>query len=711
MNGIRRFVPVRGPAWILIGGFILAFFGAAGTVLATWSSREVALREWQDRLTSVSRMLSAHADQSIGAADLVLRGLAENVNDYRVHDDDEMRWVFGSRHTFEMLRDVAKGLPQIEVVTVAARDGTVLNYTREYPPAPINLLDRDYFQAHLADPSLEVYLSKPVQNRGNGKWTFYLARKIRSPGGEMLGLVLTGVSANFFSDFYESVGLGVSRVTLLREDGAILSRHSLFESSPDDQPEPPVLLDRIKKQRYGAMLLSQDAEQPRAFTEMVAFGTSAGLPLAISVAASREQLLREWESEAVKFVIEGGAMTGILIAATMLLSRLISQLETARNDALGAVEAKTRFASNVSHELRTPMNVIIGGSHQLLQTDMTPDGQKYASLVSSAAQQLMVLINDILDFSYYEARNFRIEPAPFDVRVMAEAAIAMARSLVSDNPVAMSCTIADRVPHMLLGDAGRIKQVLLNLLGNAVKYTERGSVRLGVDYLLLEGAPGQLVITVSDTGRGIADDDQLRIFQPFERGRASASRPGTGLGLTISSKLVEAMSGSISVESRLGQGSVFHIQLPAPEIALAAKAIERQSGEETRAKAHARRLNVLIAEDVAPSRVLLTIMLEKMGHHVVAVENGREAVEKAREIDFDLVLMDLQMPELDGLTATRMIRAMGGPKGHTHIIAVSANADLEGPKGLGASGFDDTLLKPVSPARLEFVVAEVAAAV
>ena len=155
---------LRSPAFILLGGFLLAFLGALGTVVATWSSREVALREWESRLGSVARMLSAHAGQSISAADLILRGVSENVNEYGLRNDEEMRAAFSSRPIFDMLRNAARGLPQIDVLTIVARDGTVLNFTRQFPPPSINLADRDYFQAHLDDPHLDVFLSRPVPN-------------------------------------------------------------------------------------------------------------------------------------------------------------------------------------------------------------------------------------------------------------------------------------------------------------------------------------------------------------------------------------------------------------------------------------------------------------------------------------------------------------------------------------------------------------------
>jgi len=683
MNRSRR-VALRGPVLIMAGGLFLAFMSAAGTVFTTLSSREVALREWDSRLKSMSRMLSAHATQTIGAVDFALRGLGDSVNDTRIQDVEDLRWALGSRYGYDLLRDTAKAMPQLSVITIATLDGAVLNSTRQFPPLPINLLDRDYFQAHLADPSLDLFISHPVRNRFDWEWTFYLARKIRSPSGEMLGLVIAGLQPAYFNSFYASVGLGVERISLLRTDGAVLAQHDAGSDTP------------LRMSRETASSSRPSPVSKTASGEIAALDKSTILPIAVSVAASRGQWLREWEREAGKFVLVGGAMTAILIVATMILARLISQLEAARNAALGAVEAKNRFASNVSHELRTPMNAIIGGAHQLMETELAAPSRYYAGIVSAAATQLMVLINDILDFSYYEARKFRIEPAPFAVRETAANALDMARALVPDHPPVLTCTVTDHTPALLLGDASRLCQILLNLLSNAIKYAANGSISLEIDY-----ETGTLIAVVADTGPGISAHDALRIFEPFERGKNAMDHTGTGLGLTICKKLVEAMGGSITLQSSPGWGARFSVRLPMTEA--------RRTAPEDSASAMdvaPRLLDILVAEDVAPSRALLTAMLEKMGHRVIAVENGQLAVDQVRERSFDLILMDLQMPVLDGVGATRLIRGMDNDRRREHIIAVSANVDLDTAGELVRAGFDDTMLKPVTPARLDFMMAQ-----
>jgi signal transduction histidine kinase/ActR/RegA family two-component response regulator len=450
-----------------------------------------------------------------------------------------------------------------------------------------------------------------------------------------------------------------------------------------------------------------DGLKTRAFTQMIALEISARMPLALGVSAQREALLREWESETISIVIIGGSMTAILIAATLLLARLVRQLETARNDAQVAGEAKMRFASSVSHELRTPMNAIIGGTHQLMLTGLTPESRQYTGIVASAAQQLMLLINDILDYSSYQARKFKIEPAPFDLRIMVDEMLQMTKAISTDKNLTISAAVSPHAPTMLAGDSGRIRQVLLNLLANAVKYTDAGAVRLLVNY-----RPDTTILSfaVEDTGRGISSEEIAYIFEPFERGRMPVARQGTGLGLAICKTLVEAMNGKLSVENVVyGSGSRFIFELPAPQVWQAPVTVQENEPPSVKPMPA---LDILIAEDVAPNRILLTMMLEKWGHRIVAVENGRKAVEHAVAQKFDLVLMDLQMPELDGQSATRRIRAMEKRTGQRmQIVAISANADLEEQDALRKAGFDDALMKPVLPARLEAIINNIAARV
>ena len=692
------------PTQILVGGVFLVALGVVATAYAIWSSREVTLRQWESRLTAATHMLTANAVQTLNATDMMLRAAHDNLQTAQFTYEPDFRATAPMFRIYEMLRESGHGLPQVIGIAILGNDGALLNLSRQYPPPPFNLSDRDYFQAFEKNPSLELFISQVSINRLSQEPFFYMARPIKSPSGERLGLLVAGLPSSFFSSFYQSAVLRDLHISLTRQDGKILARNFDAPNPPNTESElPSELLRRIESADKGILFIGGQGTR-LSFDQMVVFHRSAALPIGVSIAVSQAQLFKEWEKQAINFTIIGGIMSALVLILSLLLARLVKQLEAARNTALIAAETKTRFITSISHELRTPMNAIIGGAHQLQYGDLPSKAQRTLQIVSSSAQQLTVLINDILDFSYFDARDFRIEVAPFDPHFVAQNVMDMARTLAPGTKLELITKVDGTVPNLIMGDANRIKQIILNLLNNAIKYTERGKVELRVSYI--RGNQNLLILQVIDTGPGISEKDRSRIFEPFERTEWAQQKPGTGLGLAICKKLAEAMSGSIILQSKNGPGTHFTVEIPAP-VAQAnqviASRLDRQPPE------FAPSLRILVAEDVAPSRMLLTLMLENMGHQVTAVENGLEAVYAASQSSFDLILMDLQMPEMDGITATRRIRTPGGLNQLTRIIAVSANADLDGPQGLIAAGFNDALLKPVKPERLGFVLASMSA--
>jgi signal transduction histidine kinase/CheY-like chemotaxis protein len=706
LKGLKR-PRLRGPVLILCVGLSLAFLGAFATSLAIWSNRDVVLRQWEDRLLSATHMLTAHAIQSIGAADLMLRGVEDNLKKYQFEGADDFHSVAASGRVSEMLREGANGLPQVAGFGIVSLDGTLLNLSTRPFPQHMRIAQREYLQAHIKDPALELFLSTTIINQLTHEPRFFLTRKLRAKNGDLLGILIAGIRPEFFTSFYRSSNLDVTHVTLLRSDGSILACDNNETTERQEKLIHDLAQIHLHENHHGIIYDGRQGTR-RSFEEMSAIEHSHDFPIAVSISVSREQVLREWEKGSVKFVIIGGSLTACLLIATLLLARLVGQLEQARNAALSATEAKTRFITSISHELRTPMTAIIGGAHHLTQQNSNDTSRHFAQIVASSARQMMVLINDLLDFSSYETRDFRIELAPTHVSDMAHDALEMTRTLLPDSRIDLSCKINSGVPDRIIADAARIKQVLLNLLGNAVKYTQQGKVELRLSYI--RGQKNLLVIQVIDTGPGISREDQARIFEPFERTQAASSLPGTGLGLTISKKLVEAMGGEIRLISELGAGTQFTVELPAPPAPADQCHILSRNDDKPVAKGSdfARSLDILVAEDVAPSRMLLTILLENMGHRVTQVENGLEALQVANEQAFDLILMDLQMPIMDGMTDTKRIREQGGMNASTCILAVSANADMDRALGFAEAGFDDRLLKPVAPERLNFFISSMA---
>ena len=375
-------------------------------------------------------------------------------------------------------------------------------------------------------------------------------------------------------------------------------------------------------------------------------------------------------------------------------------LREAKERAEAATRAKDEFLANMSHELRTPLTAIIGATEFLLRADLpAPERRRYLDIQLRAGTGLLSLINDVLDFSKIEAGELTITPAPVSLRQEVE----NCRSLLADQASAKGLSLLTEVdagvPARVRADPGRLRQILLNLLSNAIKFTDRGSIRLTVRPV--EPAPA-LRFEVADTGRGIAADKLPLLFERFVQVDSSASRrqTGTGLGLAISKRLVAMMGGELSVDSTPGVGSTFGFALPL-------EAVTDASDLQAAPKAGlVGRREILLVDDNDLSRQIIASMLESVGHSVVQASNGPEAIAHAVRNRFDIILMDLQMPGMDGYATARAIRRDGQPG--VPIIALTANALAEDTVRVREAGMDAHITKPVDWPHLLAVMAELA---
>lgn len=372
--------------------------------------------------------------------------------------------------------------------------------------------------------------------------------------------------------------------------------------------------------------------------------------------------------------------------------RLSQQLEATAEQARAASLAKSDFLAMVSHEIRTPLNGVVGMSELLSEPASSKQVEEYARTIHESANQLMTMINEILDFSKIEAGHLSIESEPTALKPLLDSVIALYEPRAHTKGIALTGSIDALVPAWVMLDASRVRQILLNLIANAVKFTSHGrvdvSVSSSVDWLRLE---------VRDTGSGLSADQQARLFEPFQQVDSGAARRhgGTGLGLAICKRLSDAMHGRLGLESALGEGSTFWCELPLVEAAP-----RRPVAEPTGSAARFDQARLLLVEDNAINRKVAIGLLSRLGAQVTWVENGQEALAKVAQQRFDLIFMDLHLPDMDGLAVTRALREQGGWLARVPIVAMTAGGIEDDRLRCLKAGMNDYLTKPLSLAAL-----------
>jgi len=672
--------------WLVCGLLTAVVFMAVGLLVLLTDAAD-SKRQAEAAASNIAEIVERDIIHNVDMVDLKLQAAIDGMQVPGIQDlNPQMRSL--------VLFNRASGIRYLSFINVLDDNGDVI---AEPQPAPhaTNWASREYFQAHQRDASPRIYVSRPFATVPEGTASMALSRRVSRPDGTFAGVAVAGLRLSYVHDLFDRLALGPhGSATLWRSDGVMLMRVPFDRNDIGRTLNPGESFLAMLHAGASGMAIVDPVDR---MTRQFVVHHIGSLPLSVSVGLARSDFERGWQTGAVVLMVAGLPLLLVSIVLIIMLQAEVSLRQVVERAGMN----KSRYLAATSHDLRTPLHSILGNAEQLAaHSHLDATDAQLVTSIAKAGDELRRVINQTLDYLQVETRAPTPNMTSVDIEHMLDDCRAIFEPGAAARGLALRCVLEPRTPRWFVTDQAVLRQILQNLVGNAVKFTTAGSVRVKVG-----GTVERLSIEVADTGHGIPQDQRHKLFVEFERlGAENTDITGNGLGLSICRRLITSLGGDIGYRDNPECGSIFWFTLPAgtlPEATvLQGKPLALWLD---------RPLHVLLVDDVTMNREYAAAILHDAGHRVTEADNGTEAVRLARAEDFDVVLMDMRMEGMNGLEATKHIRKIAGPRGAVPIVAITANASDEHIMQCQSAGMDDHLAKPFNKVELLAVIVRLVA--